>query len=285
MEYLMTYGWAILIIAVVLGAIYSLGLFNGATLAPRAQPGSCQVYRPNGPFTVQYMSLQGACTNEFPQYAAQLNGNGNVSISGASVNPTGSMTISLWVNPGSYGVSSYTDILEKAIGLGQNQYYIRFQPGPLLVWAYQDSTRSYGVNVNAVTAGVTLNRWVNIVAVVNDSTPNTIVYVNGAVAGSNIGTAGGASQVSNPLIVGGYYWDGWLKGSVANLQIYNNSLDANSVKALYTEGIGGAPIQTQTLAGWWPLNGNANDYSGNLNNGVPTNVVYTNQWLSGYTTP
>jgi hypothetical protein len=30
MEYLMTYGWAILIIAVVLGAMFSLGLFGGA---------------------------------------------------------------------------------------------------------------------------------------------------------------------------------------------------------------------------------------------------------------
>jgi hypothetical protein len=32
MEYLMTYGWAILIIAVVLGALFSLGLFSGSTL-------------------------------------------------------------------------------------------------------------------------------------------------------------------------------------------------------------------------------------------------------------
>ncbi len=30
MEYLMTYGWAILIIAVVLGVLYYLGIFNGA---------------------------------------------------------------------------------------------------------------------------------------------------------------------------------------------------------------------------------------------------------------
>ena len=30
MEYLMTYGWAILIVAVVLGALYSLGIFNGS---------------------------------------------------------------------------------------------------------------------------------------------------------------------------------------------------------------------------------------------------------------
>ncbi len=32
MEYLMTYGWAILIIAVVLGALFSLGVFNGTAL-------------------------------------------------------------------------------------------------------------------------------------------------------------------------------------------------------------------------------------------------------------
>ena len=32
MEYLMTYGWAILIIAVVLGALFSLGVFNGKNI-------------------------------------------------------------------------------------------------------------------------------------------------------------------------------------------------------------------------------------------------------------
>ena len=32
MEYLMTYGWAILVIAVVLAALFALGIFNGGTL-------------------------------------------------------------------------------------------------------------------------------------------------------------------------------------------------------------------------------------------------------------
>ncbi|MFI5412922.1 MAG: hypothetical protein ACHQX1_03450 [Candidatus Micrarchaeales archaeon] len=32
MEYLMTYGWAILVIAVVLGALYQLGIFNAANI-------------------------------------------------------------------------------------------------------------------------------------------------------------------------------------------------------------------------------------------------------------
>lgn len=36
MEYLMTYGWAILIIAVVLGALFSLGVFSGNTLLGNA---------------------------------------------------------------------------------------------------------------------------------------------------------------------------------------------------------------------------------------------------------
>jgi len=35
MEYLMTYGWAILIIAVVLGALFQLGVFNANNFAPK----------------------------------------------------------------------------------------------------------------------------------------------------------------------------------------------------------------------------------------------------------
>ena len=36
MEYLMTYGWAILIIAVVLAALFEFGVFNGSNLSPQA---------------------------------------------------------------------------------------------------------------------------------------------------------------------------------------------------------------------------------------------------------
>ncbi|MEM3661833.1 MAG: hypothetical protein QXG73_03325, partial [Candidatus Micrarchaeaceae archaeon] len=76
MEYLMTYGWAILIIAVVLGALYSLGIFNSTNFAPKAPPGSCQVFRPNGPYTTSFINLEGVCNGELPQYVANFNGNG-----------------------------------------------------------------------------------------------------------------------------------------------------------------------------------------------------------------
>ena len=39
MEYLMTYGWAILIIAVVLAVLFQLGVFSGGNFLPHAQAG------------------------------------------------------------------------------------------------------------------------------------------------------------------------------------------------------------------------------------------------------
>jgi hypothetical protein len=68
-------------------------------------------------------------------------------------------------------------------------------------------------------------------------------------------------------------WDRVFNGSIANVQVYNASLSASQIQQLYQEGIGGAPINLQNLVAWWPLNGNANDYSGNGNNGVTNGPV------------
>jgi hypothetical protein len=73
---------------------------------------------------------------------------------------------------------------------------------------------------------------------------------------------------------------------MANVQLYGTALSSNDIKALYQEGIGGAPIKIQSLVGWWPLNGNANDYSGNSYDGTPSGAVtYTSNWYSGYSAP
>ncbi|MDE1823275.1 MAG: hypothetical protein KGH50_03030 [Candidatus Micrarchaeota archaeon] len=79
---------------------------------------------------------------------------------------------------------------------------------------------------------------------------------------------------------------GTLNGSVANVQLYNTTLDPSSIKAVYQEGIGGAPIDLQHLLGWWPLNGNAQDYSGNNHHGTLVNsVVWNANWQPGYSLP
>ena len=91
MEYLMTYGWAILIIAIVLVALFSLGVFNSANFAPRAQPGSCQVIR-----TAVQTSLAGQCSGMLPEYVVQVTPPANNGIYAAPVTLGVNYTITVW---------------------------------------------------------------------------------------------------------------------------------------------------------------------------------------------
>jgi hypothetical protein len=266
MEYLMTYGWAILVIAVVLGVLYSLGIFNPSNFAPKAQPGSCQVFRPNGPGTNYDLNLEGTCSGELPEYAGRFNGNsGYVNIPySKSINDIGNATISVWAkeNP------EITNLLVSLDGNSQNARQVYFEENTIWI---QGAGTVY-VNGNLATSGTTTvnpNKWYDIVAVFN----NVPQYPNYSQIGAQC------------LGTGGIYCNAWALGDIANVQVYNVSFNAEGVNAIYQEGIGGVPTDLQHLVGWWPLNGNANDYSGNNNNGMPTNVIFTGTWQSGYTPP
>ncbi len=85
MEYLMTYGWAILIIAIVMVALFQLGVFNGTFFAPHATAGACEVYR-----SVDGTNLVGQCQGELPQFVAQFNGASSYITTGQNNFPIGS---------------------------------------------------------------------------------------------------------------------------------------------------------------------------------------------------
>ena len=284
MEYLMTYGWAILIIAVVLGAIYSLGLFNAATLGPKASPGSCQVYRPNGPGTTQYINLEGTCTNELPQYVAHADGTNPPSIVTTSVLPSFSqVTVVGWIN------RAVTQI-NGGGGIASSNGCFLYWGGGGVITGSQFADWGCIPNPGPYYTLVTIpsNKWVMIAYTV-DTSGNVKSY--DFMNPSSVLTTASSGNVfvlpSSTWVIGGLpSTPGEINGSIADVQVYNTTLDANSLQALYLEGIGGAPINLQSLAAWWPMNGNANDYSGNgYNAAAKGNVVYTNQWLSGYTTP
>ena len=132
-----------------------------------------------------------------------------------------------------------------------------------------------------------LNTWYFVAEDINGDTAT--IYVNGdAVPGCSYSYSD--PGVETNIAIGAYTSTSNAAGDImdgleANLQIYNTSLSQPEIQALYQEGIGGAPIRPQNLVGWRPLNGNANDYSGNNNNGVPSNVIYSSSWESGYTAP
>ena len=287
MEYLMTYGWAILVIAVVLGVLYSLGVFNPLNFAPKAQPGSCQVFRPNGPGTNYDANLAGTCNDALPEYVGVFGANSVLYVPNSHLlfsNPNG-VTVSVWVYLPAYFSGAYRGIVGFTDCCSSGAYDMIMewnQPNHMGFEAVSSAGVRYYENPNI---GATLGIWENYVGVYNGSAGTVTLYINGArytLSGvpSNIMT--GTNQ---EMMIGGGNGNQEFPGSIANLQIYNTSLSSNAISILYYEGIGGVPVKIQNLVAWYPLNGNANDYSGNNNNGVPTAVSYTGSWQSGYTAP
>ena len=253
MEYLMTYGWAILIIAVVLGALYSLGLFSGSTLGPRTAPSSCQVIRPNGPLSTTYISLAGTCTRGLPQYVAVFNGAN--SYYNASYSPrydSPSLTVSAWFTSPTPAanqniVGNFGDCTTGAQGNGW-RLNLRAAGGIWFSIGYFNNDNGDATTPNTILP----NKWYNVVGVLNGGA--TVLYLNGVQVGSGtttatinsiapltIGVSGGCSGLAE-----------FISGKIANVQFYNSSFDANQVASLYTTGIGGAPTSLQSLVGWWP---------------------------------
>ncbi len=286
---LMTYGWAILIIAVVLGALFQLGIFNANNFAPKEQPGACQVVRTSEAGGTVVASLEGLCNGQLPEYVTQLNGNAYINVP-AYVPPDGitnAFSVFAWVYvpvaPGgdTHGgvvaqrCSSYctwfVELYNNGAGRASPSFY------------YNGATYSW--NQYAAATSFPLSTWQFVGFVVQGSTiyaySDSVQYPVAASYATNslylqqtwIGTRG--DGICGSCIV----------GSIANVQVYNTSLSQAEVNALYSEGIGGAPVKPQNLVGWWPLNGNANDYSGNNNNGAATNVIYTGTWTNQYTGP
>jgi hypothetical protein len=276
MEYLMTYGWSILIIAVVLGVMFQLGVFSGQNLAPKAQPGSCKVVKLGSPGTSTSTNLQGVCNNLRPQYVAQVSSSGYITVPATGAMEPSSLTISAWVyispastafsgnsisffRMGSTGLEKDTD----QCGSGQSITNIEFAAEAYngVSWWWDDLCGNL--------AGV----WYNLVMTYSAVNGADILYVNGAQKASG--------TLAPPLVYGSSASirasDGGLF-SIANIQEYNASLDVSAVNALYQEGIGGVPISLQNLVGWWPLNGDANDYSGNGNNGQNNGAAFTSAY-------
>ncbi len=285
MEYLMTYGWAILVIAVVLAALYSLGIFNPSTFAPKASAGSCEVVRPFGPGTTTDISLEGTCTNMLPKYVASFNGGNSYSYIPDLSNPTGSsLSYSVWFylnkipdnNAGIiYANNSTQSYYDTPLSLFPNGNC------NLQVYLHNSSDVTFSKDSSLCLDS---HKWYQVTAFVNQFSHEYGLYIDGNLGFT--GTFEGKLSKADGFYIGLFYPQGaYFPGYIANVQIYNTALSANQISALYQEGIGGDPINPNHLVAWYPLNGNANDYSGNDYNGKAVNVGYSSTWYRTYSAP
>ena len=127
-------------------------------------------------------------------------------------------------------------------------------------------------------------KWYQIIAVANQTNNTYSLYINGA---KQFTTAfKGTLEPATSFNIGLFSYQGaYFPGSIKNVQIYKSVIQYSSVKALYLEGVNGGPLNNSNLAGWWPLDGNANDYSGNGNNGTAYYLNYTPLELPASTSP
>lgn len=299
MEYLMTYGWAILVVAVVFAALFAYLIFDPYTFEPKVQPGGCQVSRPLGPGTTTDLSLTAGCNNGLPEYVMNSRGVGdfvNIPGSGLYSSPLNiqgnSITITAWVYVSG---APYHDVVDKELQYGMkldynNEPHACTSPPNAQGWCLEWDTNQDWTGQSFLIPNATKDRWI-FLAVSQDGSMRYWYADNAMIGNTSDGlpiryvdsnTTIGAISPGN---YSGYGQAEWFNGSIANVQIYNVSLPQSDIEALYHEGIGGAPIDLQDLVGWWPLNGNANDYSGNKDNGKIFNNSFSQSWLINYPPP
>jgi hypothetical protein len=279
LEYIMSYGWAIIIVLLIVGALFELGAFSGTSLSSRVQPGLCMVTRSNPYGTTQGPGLSGDCTAGLPEYTlASVNpvaGSYLVAAGPSLATTNGSFSVMFWMStaypnttqiviakPGVYGIcfgsagitlSSKSNYYTAPFISHQNQWYF-------VAVTYNDSNKAAQIYVNGSNIGsATLTSW-------NLARNSSAIYMAGIRDGTECGTNVG------------------LTGLLANIQVYGTALDQASVEQSYLTGIGAAPVQLNSLLGWWPLNGNGNDYSGNNNTAIEVGRGnnFTAFWTTGY---
>ena len=133
-----------------------------------------------------------------------------------------------------------------------------------------------------------LNMW-DCYAVVYDSTissdiSNVKIYKNGALL-TNISFLQNITNtdISSilPITFGRFHGtvqQGFFSGLLDDIAIYNRALTEKEITALYTGNVASvipSYVPIDGLVGWWPFNGNANDESGNGNNGVNYGATLT----------
>jgi hypothetical protein len=300
LEYLMTYLWAIIIIALILVAFYLLGVFNANTYSPTASPGSCSVTRPDGPGTTAGIRLVGTCNFAKPEFIFASHGVGDFVIFNSSspqsmLNIVNSITITAWA---AVTGPPFHDVVDKEYQYGMKLDYNNQPhpcspsdyPGWCLEWDTAGDWNGYGFPIPNAGYG----KFMFLSVSMNPTTKYW--YANGQLLGTRP-NPGGMGYVGSNVVIGtlspscyacgpsdGYGDAEWFNGAISDVQIYDAALSSNSIEALYQEGVGGAPIDLSNLVAWWPLNGNGNDYSGDQLNSYTTNgITFTGgPWWDGY---
>ncbi len=199
-----------------------------------------------------------------PSFTTQFNGYSSyVSIPSSNAQNVSYITMSAWIYLNSYLCPSDRGIIlnkENSYEMGTtcSTGYLSSAISPN--WAWYNSPMAIPLHTWTFVA-VTWN-GTHEKQYINGVLENNIVPANSNTMAHNagcmkIGARGGCSAISS-----------YFNGSISNVQLYNASLSSTQIMSLYKAGIGASPLVTTDIAAWYPLNGDAIDYSSYRNNGT-----------------
>jgi PKD repeat protein len=201
----------------------------------------------------------------------------------ASLEPTNGLSISMWC----YGVPGQAcgfgngTILRKADNCDPG-YYIRGCNGQSGFMLNGPNVCSGGPLGVANFLPFTGTNWQHIVGTYSVTDATIKVYENSVLVGQVPYTNG--LTHSGDLYIGGavvsaFQDDGGFDGLIDEVRIYNRELSSNEVVQLYAAG---QPQNlNEGLVAYYPFNGNANDASGNGNNGTVVNATFQTNGING----
>ncbi len=204
------------------------------------------------------------------QNAAQFNGaSSQINVISTSLLRPNYITLSLWVQLISTG--NYQYIVDTSSDSQTSTSGMTFQVTPGLNGYYITFGNVINNGFTSFNIGSGWNQFVFTYA-----GANVYTYVNGQQESTFTASGNIIGWNSDPIVLGESEGGNavWMKGNLANVQIYNTSLSPSQITTLYQEGIGGSPLPASGLVGWWPLNGNTNSYANQYTAGYPTDIQF-----------
>ncbi len=190
------------------------------------------------------------------------------------------VSVSLWIN-----ISAYPSSGARIISYGDNDtitghytgWFIFLNASGLISFSIMNGTGQSKVPLPSSPVKLSTNTWYNIIGVYDGAYLK--LYINGKLVSSKkISTSILPPPPSVNLTIGrGLIGDNrFFNGYISNVQIYSLPLGTDAVADIYNNGMQSAPLHGYGLVAWYPLQGDANDYSKYSNPAFTYYVTYTN---------
>ena len=193
----------------------------------------------------------------------------NITTANPIVTSNTAETVSAWIHLAATPSGIATVVTSEPKGAAQGDAININQGGTDNLYYWVNTGTWNGVSY---AGPLSFNSWYQVAGTFNGLA--AVLYLDG-VAVNSISLTGNMVMPTGPGYIGSYGFSQYFPGSISDVQYYNAALSPNQMMSLYKEGISGVPVMPSNIVGWWPLNGNGNDYSGYANNGNVINVSYT----------